>query len=580
MKTVMKKMFCLMLVAVLLVGVMPFHAFATEGEGEPAPQSTTYEITFLDGDTPLITVTTNDSGKIDDTSAIKPLIAGRHINGWTYNGVTEHSVKSFTFDNDAMLYASHYPQCECGIYEDDTTATHTDKDCDLWICSECSLNDCICCPSCDGTINAHVDCITQCTGGLDCPNSTSHNDTCLKLCKNGDNCTSKNHVETCTSGCNKQPNCESQWDYGHKDGCESQNVCETCGETGHFAKNCPETICPDCGAAVANKKHEPGCIELCNGKRDCPNQNVDGGHHKTDCDYALCDIKGCELNEGHSGVHKGAPCTDENCDYSLGHSGKHSYQCPEDGCDKAVGHDGKHSNEPNYASGSHKLKVYARIWVHETKFETRLLDTITGLSGDAKIYQVIAANKDHLNAILPYDEFKALHWGETVNYLNDDKEYKDVGTRMTVSDENEVYVNLYSAEQLIVVNVHTSKTWAYDISVRIEGFRPGDLVTYEDVLKAVKKYYNVSSMKMFTYEEMCDYLDGGKADQIENFIAGEKDDPYEVFISGSRKSGAYKYTADSTNPKTGDEIFVPMAVLGLSASALAVMFYLNKKRAY
>ena len=30
MKTVMKKMFCLMLVAVLMVGVMPFQAFAAE----------------------------------------------------------------------------------------------------------------------------------------------------------------------------------------------------------------------------------------------------------------------------------------------------------------------------------------------------------------------------------------------------------------------------------------------------------------------------------------------------------------------------------------------------------------------
>ena len=250
------------------------------------------------------------------------------------------------------------------------------------------------------------------------------------------------------------------------------------------------------------------------------------------------------------------------------------------GSSGSTGSNNNNSTNTNIPSGSHSLKVYARIWVHETKFETRLLDTITGLSGNAKIYQVIAANKDHLNAILPYDEFKALHWSETVNYLDDDKEYKDVGTSMTVGNENEVYVNLYSAEQLIVVNVHTSKTWAYDLSVRIEGFRPGDLVTYEDVLKAVKKYYNVSSMKMFTYEEMCDYLEGGKADQIDNFIAGEKDDPYEVFISGSRKSGAYKYTADSTNPKTGDEIFVPMAVLGLSASALAVMFYLNKKRAY
>ena len=38
--------------------------------------------------------------------------------------------------------------------------------------------------------------------------------------------------------------------------------------------------------------------------------------------------------------------------------------------------------------------------------------------------------------------------------------------------------------------------------------------------------------------------------------------------------------ADSTNPKTGDNIFAPVAVMGLSVSALAVLFYLNKKRAY
>ena len=38
--------------------------------------------------------------------------------------------------------------------------------------------------------------------------------------------------------------------------------------------------------------------------------------------------------------------------------------------------------------------------------------------------------------------------------------------------------------------------------------------------------------------------------------------------------------ADASNPKTGDTIFAPVAVLGLSTSALAVLFYLNKKRAY
>jgi len=45
-------------------------------------------------------------------------------------------------------------------------------------------------------------------------------------------------------------------------------------------------------------------------------------------------------------------------------------------------------------------------------------------------------------------------------------------------------------------------------------------------------------------------------------------------------SPSSNYTADSSNPKTGDTIMAPVAVMGLSVSALAVLFFLNKKRAY
>ena len=38
--------------------------------------------------------------------------------------------------------------------------------------------------------------------------------------------------------------------------------------------------------------------------------------------------------------------------------------------------------------------------------------------------------------------------------------------------------------------------------------------------------------------------------------------------------------ADNSNPKTGDMIMTPVIVLGASATCLAVLFYLNKKRAY
>ena len=239
---------------------------------------------------------------------------------------------------------------------------------------------------------------------------------------------------------------------------------------------------------------------------------------------------------------------------------------------------------PSIPSGSHSLNVWARIWVGEKRFDTRLLDTIDNLSGKALIYQVVAANINRLESKFPAG-FHYLHWYENVYHKNEDNEYEVVNTALTVGDEDDIYVNLYSEEKLVVVNVHTSKSYAYDLSVRVEGFRVGDTVTYNDVLNAVKKYYNVSSMKIFTYEEMERYIAGKDANKTQNFIvkAGDStdgDNTYEVFITGSRKSGTYTYTADSSNPKTGDAIFAPMIVLGASATCLAVLFFLNKKRAY
>ena len=47
-------------------------------------------------------------------------------------------------------------------------------------------------------------------------------------------------------------------------------------------------------------------------------------------------------------------------------------------------------------------------------------------------------------------------------------------------------------------------------------------------------------------------------------------------INGSTSSSGSK--ADSSNPKTGDMIMVPAAIMGTTVTALAVMFYLKKKR--
>ena len=55
---------------------------------------------------------------------------------------------------------------------------------------------------------------------------------------------------------------------------------------------------------------------------------------------------------------------------------------------------------------------------------------------------------------------------------------------------------------------------------------------------------------------------------------------HNVEIKGGTTTTTGGAVADSSNPKTGDMIFMPATVLGLSATALAVLFILNKKRAY
>ena len=122
------------------------------------------------------------------------------------------------------------------------------------------------------------------------------------------------------------------------------------------------------------------------------------------------------------------------------------------------------------------------------------------------------------------------------------------------------------------------------MTVQVNGFKVGEVVTYDDVLKAVKKHYSVSSMKIYTYTEWEKVINGKDANKTTSFVVkgGSNDNVYEVYLTGSVKSSSSSSsaTADSSNPKTGDMIFAPVAVMGLSVSALAVLFFLNKKRAY
>ena len=137
---------------------------------------------------------------------------------------------------------------------------------------------------------------------------------------------------------------------------------------------------------------------------------------------------------------------------------------------------------------------------------------------------------------------------------------------------------------MVLIYVHNSRSFNNLRIIQLQGKRRGDTVTKKDVTDAVSKYYNVSSLAMYSEDAWEDYVDGENVESVSS-LKIPKDDAYyviDVKISGTAKSGSSgsSYTADSSNPKTGDAIFAPVAVLGLSASALAVLFFLNKKRAY
>lgn len=142
-----------------------------------------------------------------------------------------------------------------------------------------------------------------------------------------------------------------------------------------------------------------------------------------------------------------------------------------------------------------------------------------------------------------------------------------------------VYLNIYndtklgSAEKVIKIN----DTAAED-----------GKVTLKEVKSIVKKYYNaIDSDTGIKYDGLYlamgnwsnDYIWDVKDDVIDDIDEMRNQSTVYINVMIDNAKLASSSTADSSNPKTGDNIFMAVSVMTLSASALAVFFFLNKKRA-
>ena len=145
-----------------------------------------------------------------------------------------------------------------------------------------------------------------------------------------------------------------------------------------------------------------------------------------------------------------------------------------------------------------------------------------------------------------------------------------------------VYLNIYTDTTVGTVKKTINIT---------NGIAADGRVTLNEVKKLVFEYYTSKSAAGITFDGLypaqgnwvMDYVADEKYTAIEGLFDAAADNYVyiNVMLTNAKAiSSSSSSNADSSNPKTGDEIYVAVTVMALSASALALGFYFNKKRAY
>ena len=145
---------------------------------------------------------------------------------------------------------------------------------------------------------------------------------------------------------------------------------------------------------------------------------------------------------------------------------------------------------------------------------------------------------------------------------------------------NDIYLNIYL----------NGKVDSPAKSVKLNGYTiiSDDVINLTEVLTVVDDYYTaVDANKGLILDGL--YLtkgnfvsnyatDSGKSSSIGDLTAKRYESTVGINVMVTNAKAKTSSTADSSNPKTGDAIFVPVAVLTLSTAALAAVYFISKKR--
>ena len=316
---------------------------------------------------------------------------------------------------------------------------------------------------------------------------------------------------------------------------ESQPViktCSTCGESYNegAAHTCPTVTCETCKETYTK-----------------------GTSHR--CPTVTCET--CKETYTKGTSHHCPTVTCENCNETYTKGTSHS--CPD---------------YETSQTGKYTLRVFANLYTGDVKTKTIELKPYTNLSENTLLYDFISKHESQIRAQIP----SGYYWsGNVYNHKNSDTA---IGTNTRLGAGTSVYLNFRSSADYVYIYVHTSRTYEIDRTYKMDGKKVGETIYKSEVKDIIKKNYNVSSLSMFSNASDWEkYVQKKSIDAVDTVTAKDGITEIHVRVNGSSKSSSTS-KADSSNPKTGDMIMTPVIVLGASATCLAVLFYLNKKRAH
>jgi len=224
---------------------------------------------------------------------------------------------------------------------------------------------------------------------------------------------------------------------------------------------------------------------------------------------------------------------------------------------------------------TYTLNVYARKYVDGVLKETQLIHKNEKMQKNDNVLDYLGTVKAELRSQVE-KRFPTCTWSGTFyNYYGDQVATDNV---LTTNGEKNIYINCWSQEAAdILVYIYRSSTKEYSRIIEMDGYEAGEVVTRDAVKAQVKKYYSYSKMRMFDEEGWADFKND-KEDTNTDGVSVKSNGTTKIYVylSGSSTSSSSDSKADSSNPKTGDTIFMAVTVMAMSAIALVYVF--DKKR--